>query len=110
MKPSTNHTYHIPSPANHGGFFITPTLTKKTRTELTIVNKPIITISISITYKHAILLTVKTSESIVNKIWLLSAKYKSQTTNYYPLTLIFFLTFNTYLTDVLSHLRRDAVF
>lgn len=69
---SLQHKYrynsHIPSPAPTGGFFITCTSPKKTRTELTKVNKPVITHLLATTCKSTIFPMVKRPFSTVNKI------------------------------------------
>ncbi len=85
MKPLTNRTNHIPSPAYHGGFFINPTLPKKTCAGLTtelassltqkkiinklaIVNKPVAKSSFTMNYKNTIYPTIKPTLAIVNKM------------------------------------------
>lgn len=66
MKPPTNHTNHTPSPAHHGGFFITPTFPKKTRAELTTVNKCCTINYKSTSCKSTIFQTVKPAHAVVN--------------------------------------------
>ncbi len=83
MPPLKPHiTHHTPSSRPTGGFFISTNSPKKTRAELTKVNKQLITTSIAINYKDMIFPTTKPIPVIVNKMEVLTTHDLPLTTNY----------------------------